>query len=152
RSMWLLLAIGALLGTLSVYQEATHNYSAIFGGLARRDIAYIADGLDDRARASGSTGSPLAYGQPLLGLGAVGRWGLVHGRTLGRKLFAGYATAACLAGIGLSFSRGAYLGLVAALVLFALHIRLNPRYLLVILPIVGVLLWVAPAEFKARYT
>ena len=151
RSMWLLLAVGALLGTLTLYQEITHSYDSNFGGLARMEIAQIASGVHDRPRASGTIGDPNAYGQLLLVLVPIGLWALVQGRTLLERIGAGYATCACLAGVVLSFSRGAYLALAVVLILFALHIRLNPRYLLVILPLIGLVWWFTPPEVSARF-
>lgn len=151
RSIWLLLVVGAVLGTLTMYQEATHNYESTFGGLARMKIAQIAEGVQDRPRAGGPTSEPLAFGQQLLVLVPLGLWAMIHGRSLFARTFAAYATLACLAGVGLSFSRSSYLALAAALALFALHIRLNPRYMLLIILIGGVLLWTAPPEFTARF-
>jgi putative inorganic carbon (hco3(-)) transporter len=150
RSMGLLVGIGALLGTLAIYQEVTKSYASDFGGLARRTIAYIADGLNNRPRASGPLSDPNGFGQQLLVLVPIGLWTMMRGRTLWRRLFGAYATAACIAGIGLSFSRGALVGLLVVLVLFALHIRLNPRYLILVVPILAVLWWAAPSEFTAR--
>lgn len=151
RSMWVLLAVGALLGTLTLYQEITHSYGSNFGGLARMEIAQIAQGVRDRPRASGTIGDPNTYGQLLLVLVPIGLWALIHGRTLVERIGAGYATFACLAGVVLSFSRGAYLALALVFVLFALHIRLNPRYLLVIVPLIGIMWWMMPPEFSARF-
>ncbi|HEX6287615.1 MAG TPA: O-antigen ligase family protein [Herpetosiphonaceae bacterium] len=151
RCIWLLLAVGALLGTLTMYQEITHNYRSDFGGLVRTEVAQIADGIANRPRAGGSTGEPLAFGQQLLTLVPIGLWAIIYGRSLFARCFAAYATVACLAGIGLSFSRSSYVALAVTLALFALHIRLNPRYILPIVALVGVLLWIAPPEFSARF-
>lgn len=151
RTIWLLLFIGTLLGTLTMYQEMTHNYESTFGGLARMKLAQIAEGIRDRPRAGGPTSEPLAFGQQLLVLVPLGLWGMIHGRSLFARGFAAYAVVACLAGVGLSFSRSSYLALAAALALFALHIRLNPRYMLLMVMIGGVLLWTAPPEFTARF-
>jgi putative inorganic carbon (hco3(-)) transporter len=151
RSIWLLLFVGALLGTLTMYQEATQNYESNFGGLARMKLAQIAQGIQDRPRAGGPTSEPLAFGQQLLVLVPLGLWGIAYGRSVFARCFAAYATAACLAGVGLSFSRSSYLALAVALALFALHIRLNPRYMVLLALLGGALLWIAPPEFTARF-
>ncbi len=148
--MWLLLAVGALLGTLAVYQEVTHSYNSNFGGLARMELGRISEEVLDRPRAAGTTGSPLAYGQQLLVLVPIGLWALLDARTLIRRVMAGYATAAILAGIGLSFSRSTYVALAVVIVVFILYVRMSPRYLLLVVPLIGALLWVAPPEFTAR--
>lgn len=149
-AMWLLLIVGAVLGTLTVIQEVTQTYGNNFGGLARMEISSIAEGLGDRPRAGGSTGSPLAYGQQLIVLVPIGLWGLLHSPTWPRRILAAYCTAAALAGIGLCFSRSTYIATAFVLVLFALHIKLNPKYLLLTVPLIGALLFVAPSEFTAR--
>lgn len=150
QSIWALLALCALLGSLSVYQEVTGTFDNEYNGLARMKIAHITEGLPDRPRAAGTIGEPLAYGQQLLVLVPVGIWGILYGRTIGSKAFAAFATAACIAGIGLAFNRSTYLALAAVLGLYALHIRLKPKYLLPILPILIGLWVIAPPEFTAR--
>ena len=145
-----LLAVGALLGTLSTVQEVTHTYSSNYGGLAQMRIAFIADGIADRPRASGTSGDPNTYGQPMVVLVPLGLWAMLFNRTLAGKLTAGYATTAILAGIGLSFSRSMLLALAVALALYAIYIRLNPRLLLLAVPLMALLLMFAPPEFTAR--
>jgi O-antigen ligase len=150
RMVWMLLAVGALLGTLAVYQEITKTYDWNYGGLALNAVAQIAEGMSNRARAAGTIGDPNFFGQQLVVLVPLGLWAALNGRTWRGKFFGAYATLACLAGIGLSFSRGAYLATIVVLVLYAMYVKLDPRYLLV-LPLIGALLWVAPPEFRARF-
>lgn len=152
RCLWLLLAFGALFGTLTVYQEITHSYDNNFGGLAQMTIAQIREGLQDRPRAAGPIGDPNYYGQQLVTVVPIGLWALRHARTPWARLGGAYATLAVLAGIGLSFSRGAYLALAVALILCAFSFRPKPRHLLMLLPVVGALLWFAPSELTARFT
>ncbi len=149
-AVWLLLAVGALLGSLTVYQEVTHSYDSDFGGLARMEIGQITEDMQDRPRAGGTTGSPLPYGQQLLVLVPMGLWAIFHGGSLLKRAAAAYATAAMLAGIGLSFSRSIYIGVAVVIVAYAIYLRLRPRFLLLVLPLVGVLFWVAPPELTAR--
>ena len=85
-AMWMLLALGALLGTLSVVQEVTDSYNSSFGGLARMEVGNIARGLTDRPRAGGTTGSPNIYGQQLVVLVPIGIWGALYGRGIGQRL------------------------------------------------------------------
>lgn len=150
RVMWLLLAIGAVLGTMTVFQELTQTYSNNYGGLARIKMAFIADEIGSRPRAAGTTGEPLVYGQQLLVLIPIALWGCLYGRNLAVRVAAGYTAVACVAGIVLSFSRSSYIAMGAVLLLFALHIRLNPRYLLLIGLLLAGLWRVAPPEFTAR--
>ncbi len=151
-AVWLLLGIAALLGTLTAFQEATHSYHLDFGGLARMEIGQITEDLQDRPRAGGTTGSPLPYGQQLLVLVPLGLWGMLHGGSFLKRAAGGYATAAALTGIGLSFSRSIYIALAVVLVAYALYLRLSARYLVLVVPLVAVLFWLAPSELSARIT
>lgn len=64
-TVYVLLALGSLLGTLSAVQEVTHTYESNYGGLAQMRVAFIAQGLEDRPRASGTSGDPNTYSQPI---------------------------------------------------------------------------------------
>jgi putative inorganic carbon (hco3(-)) transporter len=150
-SAWAMLAVGALLGTLTVYQELTETYDTTYGGLARMSVQQVAQDFDARPRATGTTTDPNTYGQQLIVLVPIGLWALVYGRSMRERLAGGYGTLVCLAGIGLSFSRGTFLAVALVLLLFVIHIRLNPRYLFVVVPLLGVLWWFAPPELKARF-
>jgi putative inorganic carbon (HCO3(-)) transporter len=151
RGVWAMLAVGAALGTLALYQEATRSYDNEFGGFARSTIGAIAEGVSNRQRAGGPTGEPNAFGQQMLVLVPVGLWAAVYARTLPARILGGYAAFACLGGAALSFSRGAYLAFIVMLVLLGLHLRLNPRYLLV-LPLLLLSLNAAPPELRARFS
>lgn len=151
-AVYALLALGSLLGTLSVVQEVTHTYDSNYGGLAQMRVAFIAQGLADRPRASGTSGDPNTYSQPMVVLVPLALWALLYGKTLKGRVAAGYATTAILAGIGLSFSRSMLLALVVAMACYAIHIRLKPRFLLLAVPLFAVLVAVAPPEFTARLT
>lgn len=150
--VYALLALGSLLGTLSAVQEVTHTYDSNYGGLAQMRVAFIAQGLADRPRASGTSGDPNTYSQPMVVLVPLALWALLYGKTLKGRVAAGYATTAILAGIGLSFSRSMLLALVVAMACYAIHIRLKPRFLLLAVPLFAVLVAVAPPEFTARLT
>lgn len=150
RGLWAMLSVGAVLGSLALYQELTSGYDNNFGGFARSLVGEIAEGVSNRQRAAGPTGEPNAFGQQLLVLVPVGIWAALHARTLPARIVGGYAAFACLAGAALSFSRGAYLAFIVMLALLALHLRLNPRYLLV-LPLLLLSLTLAPPELRARF-
>lgn len=149
-SIWVLLAVGALLGTLTIYQELTHSYDNDFGTLAQMKIAYIAEGLEDRPRASGPASDPNPFGQQLAVLVPMGLWAMFNGRSLFQRVAGGYAAVACMGGVALSFSRSTFLALGLMLLLYAVHIRLNWRFVFALVPIMVGLFWVAPPELTAR--
>jgi O-antigen ligase len=118
--------------------------------LARSTLAQVTQDEANRARAGGTTSEPNAFGQQMLVLVPFGLWAMLYARTLPARILGGFGGLACLAGAGLSFSRGSYLAIVVMFVLMLLHLRLNLRYLL-ILPLMYIALSAAPAELRARF-
>lgn len=150
RAVWGLLIVGAVLSALTVYQEITKTYDNNYWGFAQAAVRQISTTMDDRARAFGTVNDPNYFGQLLLVLVPLAVWAALNGRTWRGKSFGMAALLLLLAAIGLTFSRGAYLGAVVVLCVYAMYLRLDARYLL-ILPLVGALLYVAPPEFRARF-
>lgn len=150
RAVWGLLIVGAALSALTVYQEITKTYDDNYWGFAQAAVRQISATMDDRARAFGTVNDPNYFGQLLLVLVPLAVWASLNGRTWRGKSFGVAALLLLLAAIGLTFSRGAYLGAVIVLGVYAMYLRLDARYLL-ILPLVGALLYVAPPEFRARF-
>ena len=149
-AIWLMVLIGAVLGLLTVYQEITGNYANDFGGFARSAIAQISEDVSNRARAGGPTSDPNVFGQQLLAIIPLGLWLAISARSFLSRAVGAFSVAMCLAGVGLSFSRGAYIAVGVMFVLLVLHLRLNPRYLLV-LPLLWLMLNLAPPEIQSRF-
>lgn len=150
RAIWGLLIVGVALSTLTVYQEITRTYDNNYWGFAQSAVRQISTTMEDRARAFGTVNDPNYFGQLLLVLVPLAVWAILNGRTWLGKTFGIAALLLLLSAIGLTFSRGAYLGAVIVLVVYAMYLRLDARYLLV-LPLIGALLYVAPPEFRARF-
>lgn len=150
RAVWGLVIVGAVLSALTVYQEITKTYDNNYWGFAQAAVRQISTTMDDRARAFGTVNDPNYFGQLLLVLVPLAIWATLNGRTWRGKSFGVAALLLLLAAIGLTFSRGAYLGAVIVLGVYAMYLRLDARYLL-ILPLIGALLYVAPPEFRARF-
>ena len=152
RSTYLLSLVGGLLGTLTVYQEVTQTYDNTYWNLAKVRIAFITEGVEDRARAAGPLGDPNFYGQQLLVLIPLTLWWVIHARTWWQRLVAIYCTAAILAGVGLSYSRGALLAVGAMVVIYFVLFRIKLKSIVYFLPIIIVAFMVAPPELKARFS
>ncbi len=150
RAVWGLLIVGAALSALTVYQEMTKTYDNNYWGFAQAAVRQISTTMDDRARAFGTVNDPNYFGQLLLVLVPLAVWAALNGRTWRGKSFGLASLLLLLAAIGLTFSRGAYLGTVIVLGVYAMYLRLDARYVL-ILPLIGALLYVAPPEFRARF-
>jgi putative inorganic carbon (hco3(-)) transporter len=118
--IWALLAAGALMGLLSIYQELTHSYSNTFGGLAKVNeqgfgVGEGPLGTEIRPRLAGPIGEQNRYAQVLLVLLplAVGR--VRAERTLLLRGLAAAAGTLIVCGVTLTFSRGAAVALVLLL-------------------------------------
>lgn len=150
RGVWAMLLVGAVYGGLTLYQEAVTGYGNDFGGFARSSIGEIAEGVSNRRRAGGPTSEPNAFGQQLLTLVPIGLWATLYARTPAGRVLGAVAAFACLSGAALSFSRGTYLAILVTVIALGMHLRLNPRFLLV-LPVLLIALSVAPPELRARF-
>jgi putative inorganic carbon (HCO3(-)) transporter len=139
RVVWTLLLAGAFLGALSLIQELTHMYDNSFGGLAQIDRLEEGGGFDVsddpeakqlRPRLGGPIGSENRYAQILIVLIPLALYRMLREPKRSRRLLAAGAGLLILAGMVLTFSRGAAVGLAAVLVLMAIFRELPLRYLL----------------------
>lgn len=149
-TIWIMVIIGGVLGFFTLYQELTGNFSSDFGGFARSEVAQISEDISNRPRAGGPTSDPNVFGQQLLTLVPLGLWITLSTRSLFARIVGSVCVFMCLVGVGLSFSRGAYLAVGVMFVLLVLHLRLNPRYLLVI-PVLWLALAFTPPEIRSRF-
>jgi len=167
HGLFLLLAapcVGSFLGALSLYQAVTGSYQQQFGGLAQRNLRFE---LNDQGgnkpdkpgkaappirlveRAEGPIGDPNRYAQimvVLLPLAFFRYW--AEGSRLLRWTAVG-AAGFILAGVLLTYSRGAFVALVLLIVIMVVlrYVKLSH----VVLTAVGVALLVAlinPAYYK----
>jgi len=125
RMMWLLVICGAFLASLSVYQELTGSYGNEFGGLAARRAGteHVLEAYERGARpvirqshrASGPSLDANRYAQILIVLLPLG-WCLIRSEP---AIVARVAGAGCalfiLGGVLLTYSRGAFVGIIAML-------------------------------------
>jgi putative inorganic carbon (HCO3(-)) transporter len=140
RVIWTLILAGAFLGAISLIQELTHSYHNSYGGLAQIDrleeggsfnVSDSPDTKQLRPRLGGSIGSENRYAQILIVLIPLALYRLMYEPRRSRRLLAAGAGLLILAGMLLTFSRGAAVGLVLVLVLMTLFRELKLRYLLI---------------------
>jgi len=115
--VWILLAIGAFLGTLSFYQDATGTYDNIYLGFAQPSEATISvdqTGLGTNAqyRLAGNIGEKNRYAQIMLMLVPLGLFMAIGQRARIPRLLALGAAGLTSLGVALTFSRGAAVGFV----------------------------------------
>jgi putative inorganic carbon (hco3(-)) transporter len=148
-SVIVLLLVGAVLGTLSVYQEATQTYSNPYLGLAQTRATDPNEpvGADESERKGGPIGEVNRYAQIMLVLLPLAAFAVKSAGSVTGRLVAGAAGAAIFAGMLLTYSRGTAVAFVVLIgvavavrfvrlrhvalvgaVLVALVLVLAPRY------------------------
>ena len=155
RSIWVLLLAGGLLGGLSLYQEMTQSYENSYGGLAQRkselNIGEVDfDEYSGSRRAGGPTGSQNRYAQILIVLLPLAL-GLFYTESSWKAKFsAAVAGAFILGGIGLTFSRGAFVTLVGLLLIITLLRYVRPYQLIGAAVFVSLLICTFLPEYVGR--
>jgi O-antigen ligase len=115
--VWILLAIGAFLGALSFYQDATGTYDNIYLGFAQPSEATVSTddttlGTTAQYRLAGNIGEKNRYAQIMLMLVPLGLFMAIGERSRLRRALALGAAGVTSLGVALTFSRGAAVGFV----------------------------------------
>jgi putative inorganic carbon (HCO3(-)) transporter len=150
RVIWAMLAAGAFLGLVTLFQWATGGYTRTFAGFAKVDPSYYL-GHSEVPRISGPIGDPNYYAQIMLVLVPLGLLMLWRERSALLRLLAGSCTGMICLAIMLTYSRGAGLGFLAVFVAMACFRYLRAMHVLVVVLGIGALL-VAVPEYGGRIT
>ena len=118
QAIWVLLAAGACLSALTLFQHVTGTYATPYGGFAQVGRDYLA-GRVDEPRLSGPLGDPNYYAQILIVLAPLGLMLSVGVRSLAQKVLAFSATALIAAAVAFTASRGAGVALLLVVILMA---------------------------------
>jgi hypothetical protein len=112
--IWVLLAVGILLGGISAWKEVTHTYASDYWGFAQSDATSAtldptvsSSGLD---RQAGPIGEKNRFAQVMLMLVPLGLFQARAERRRALKLVALAATGLAAIAVALTFSRGAIVG------------------------------------------
>ncbi len=157
RVIWVLLIAGALLGSLSIYQEVTHTYNNNYGGFAQMSNGAFNTGGEDlygevtQRRLAGPLGDQNRYAQNMLMLVPLGLFRFWGERSKVLRLLAACTTSVIALGAVLTFSRGAAIAFVLVLAFMVLMRYIKPGQFLLILLGVGVLMQALP-QYSARLT
>jgi hypothetical protein len=137
-AVWALLLAGGLLGALAFHQQATGRFDNNYGGFAQVSAAAFETGpdiLDDpeeQPRLAGAIGQQNYHAQLMLMLVPLGFLLAWHQRSRLLAVAATGLTALILIGTGLTFSRGAAVGLGLVLVVATILGYLKFRQLLLL--------------------
>lgn len=144
QAIWALLAAGAFLSLVTIYQQARADYYRPFLGFAQVDSAFYR-GQDNVARLTGPLGDPNYYAQILLPLVPLGLLTAQSERRRALRTTARCATALVLLAIAFTYSRGAALALLVVLVAMTLLGHVRGRHLAAAALAIAVLLAAVPA-------
>lgn len=160
RAVGTLLLAGSVLGGLTLYQGVTRSYEQDFGGLAQSSVAFAVDdapagGGAGRVgvggivnRAGGPVNEPNRFAQILIVLLPLALFQLRFGRSGASRALGLGAGFLILAGLLLTYSRGAFLTLAVLVALFTAVGYVRPSR--IVLTVV-VLLLVAPVVAPGIY-
>jgi O-antigen ligase len=147
KAVWIILAVGAFLGALSLLQSVTGDTGNEWWGFAQASTAAIGD--DETVRLGGPLAQNNRYAQIMLVLVPLGIFRFMAEREPWRRAAAATATVLITAGVVLSYSRGAAVGLAVAIVAMAVlrYVRLR-TFLFVAVLVVAVV--AAVPQYRAR--
>lgn len=148
--IWMLLAAGIFLGSLSVWQFLTGSYENDYSGFATAALQNISGETNDY-RMGGPVGDPNFYAQMMLVLVPIALERVWHEKTLLLRALALWALAACAFAVFLTYSRGGFLAMLVTVFLMLLISRRGQiRYFLLIAAVALLLINVLPARFTQR--
>ncbi|MFZ5922338.1 MAG: O-antigen ligase family protein [Chloroflexota bacterium] len=147
RAVWALLLTGLFMGTLSVFQQLTGTFGNDYFGFAR-----VNSSSTTGTRLAGPIGDPNFYAQIMVLLIPLTIDRVWNERKLFLKALAGWAFFVITLTVIFTYSRGAFLALVAALVFMA--IKRPPRLPTALLGLAAALLifQFVPVNYRDRIT
>ena len=149
QTAWVMIIVGGLMATISVYQVFTASYSFEFGGFGRIKIAHIT-GEYWNPRIAGPLADPNFYAQILVVLVPVAIYRLWDESSSVLKILSAYCLAVIILALVFTYSRGASLALGLVIFMSIINKRIKLRYILLLLLIFLPLIIFVPGQFKGR--
>jgi O-antigen ligase len=147
--IWTLLAAGLLMGGLSLYQQLTGNFAHNILGLAEANRQQIV-GQINSFRIAGPVGDPNFFAQIMLVLVPLALDRLWHEKKTTLRALAGLVLVVSLLTIVFTFSRGAFIGLLAVFVAIIIYYRPRPTAIILAMLLVIPLLSLVPRSYIQR--
>ena len=120
RVLWVFIGIGFWLGTLSVYQYFSGTFYNDYGGFAISAQHQIIGTIDD-FRSSGPMGDPNFFAQIMVPIVPIAFERFLHEKKAKLRLIALWTFAVSVLTILLTYSRGGFLALLVAMLVFFLY-------------------------------
>lgn len=149
QAVWVLLAVGAVLGTISVHQVFTSSYGVDYGGFGRVKFAQVV-GAVHHARIAGPLSDPNFYALILVPLVPMALYRLWDESSLRLKLASAYALGITLLALIFTYSRGGAIALALVLALTVVLDKTKLKYVFCGVLLVIPLALFLPQEFEGR--
>jgi putative inorganic carbon (HCO3(-)) transporter len=143
-AIWGLLAAGAMLAAVTLYQQLTGTYFRPYGGFGQVDTAFYR-AQSDVARLAGPLGDPNYYAQILLPTVPLGLLTAMREREPVLRIAAGAITVLVTFAMAFTYSRGAAVALLALVIAMTAMGYLRAVHLAAVAGAIVVLLAVVPA-------
>jgi putative inorganic carbon (hco3(-)) transporter len=149
KAIWSLLAAGGFLGGISVLQYTTQTFHNIYWGFADASVQHLI-GDTGGFRIAGPIGDPNFYGQIIVPLFPLALERALNERSPLLRLFAFYAFVVCTITVIVTYSRGTFVAMAAALGLYVLYRGLRLREMIFALLLLIPAIQFVPAEYTQR--
>jgi len=150
--IWILIAIGIFLGTLSVFQYVTGTFSNNYWGFANAELRGIA-GSTMGYRLTGPIRDGNFFAQMMVVLIPIAIERMLHERKLFLKLLAGLAGVLSTLTVIFTFSRGGFLAVIVALAILFVIYSPRPLQLAILIGLgVGIFALVPPTYYARILT
>lgn len=150
RTIWMLLAAGIFMASITTFQQLTGTFDNDYYGFAKAGRMQIIEGQEDDYRISGPIGDPNFYSQVLLALVPMGIERLWNERNKKLRWLAIWMLLVCIASIIFTASRGAFVAMLIGIGI--MFLRRPPKPITVIAAVIGLILVIPllPPGYTAR--
>lgn len=148
-AVWVLLAAGIFLGSITVFQQATGTFDNNYWGFGQVKVANIVEDVQGN-RIEGPGLDPNTYGQYMLILVPLAWDRIWSEKKKLLRLLAGWAFVVSALSIVFTFSRGIFIGLALVILLLLIQKRPRPGVVLITLVLGALMIPLIPPQYTDR--
>ncbi len=148
RAIWVLIAAGILMGTISAFQHLTGTFSNSYWGFGNLESSVTND--TNQNRSMGPYANPNAFAQVILVVVPLALDRLWNERNVILRFLAGWAAVVCVLTIFYTYSRGGLLSMLVGVAVLVMTRRPNILPMIVSAALAVMLLQYLPASYTER--